>query len=196
MQKNTKLILLLLLFTANLLSLTTFSQKKDVDVKPDTATNTQIQRALLSKGIAIKKEFIKVDDVRTLRFQILVVTNLADNHKTKGLYLDNQGSMGWSYRDPNARFAYLDENELDELIVFLENCDKRWKNEKPINHTEYVYSTNDNLRIDFFTDGGSKWNYIIRFTNYVYQNSVELSKKLSDDLVDALKKIKQQMATM
>ncbi|HEX6916144.1 MAG TPA: hypothetical protein VF145_12935, partial [Chitinophagaceae bacterium] len=136
------------------------------------------------------------DDVRALRFQILIVTDLSTGVKTKGLYLDNQNQSVWEAKNAYSRFAYLDETELDELIVFLENCDKTWKNEKPANHTEFVYLTNDNLKIVFWTQASNNWQYSIEFTNYIFDNKIEMTKKRSDDLVEALRKIKTQMAIL
>lgn len=177
------------------LALHSNAQKIDTNVTPDTAINTKIQQALKLKSTTIKKEFIKIDDVRALQFQILVVTDLKSEIKTKGLYLDNQNKIIGSSRTP-PRHAYLDENELDDLIEFLINCDKTWKNDKPVNHTEYVYTTNDNLRVSFWTDGGANWKYSIEFTNYLIDNEISMTKKNSDDLVDALQKIKMQMNSL
>lgn len=171
-----------------------FFAKKRNRGQTDTATNTEIQRALLIKGVSIKKEYIKVEDVRSLQFQILVITDLKTGAKIKGLYLDNQAETGWGGKNGGIRSAYLDEIELDQLLEFLDNCDKKWKKEKVVTHTEYVYTTNDNLRISFWTLDSNDWRYSIKFTNYYIDNVIELTKKRSEDLLDALKKIKDQMA--
>lgn len=140
---------------AALLILTSYvlcAQKKENEDPIDTSSNTQIERFLKQTSITKKVEFIEVEKVKVLKFQIIVITNLKDGFKIKGLYLSNSGNSGfWTGTPKYGRHAYLDENEIGDLIKFLENCDQKWKKEKPIYQTQYEFETLDNLRITFWT---------------------------------------------
>lgn len=178
-----------------LLSLTSYSQKNAKDDVPDTTSNTQIEKLLRETSIIKKVEFIEVEKVKVLQFQIIVITNLKTNSKTKGLYLSNQsGTSFWTGVSKGERHAYLDESEIDELISFLESSDGKWKNDKPNYQTQYVFETLDNLRVMFWTPKNSKsWKFEIKFSNYIFDNTEILAKNQSDEFLDALKQIKVEL---
>jgi len=183
------------LVVALFISLTSFSQKNTKEEVPDTTSNTQIERLLRETSIIKKVEFVEVDKVKVLQFQIIIITNLKTNQKTKGLYLSNQsGTSFWTGVVKGERHAYLDENEIDDLISFLENSDGKWKNDKPIFQTQYVFETLDNLRVMFWTPKNSKsWKFEIKFSNYLYDNTELLAKSQSDEFLDALKQVKNEL---
>ncbi len=62
-----------------LLSLTSYSQKNAKDDVPDTTSNTQIEKLLRETSIIKKVEFIEVEKVKVLQFQIIVITYLKTN---------------------------------------------------------------------------------------------------------------------
>lgn len=173
----------------------TYSQKNIKEDIPDTSSNTQIEKLLRETSIIKKVEFIEIEKVKVLQFQIILVTNLKSGFKTKGLYLSNQsGTNFWTGVSKGERHAYLDESEIDELISFLESSDSKWKNDKPIYQTQYVFETLDNLRIMFWTKKSSKsWIYEIKFSNYIYDNTEALAKSQSDEFLDALKQVKLEL---
>ena len=172
-----------------------FGQKNSKEELPDTSSNTKIEKLLRETSIIKKVEFVEVEKVKVLEFQIIIITNLKTNLKTKGLYLSNQsGTNYWSGVVKGERHAYLDESEIDELILFLENSDGKWKNDKPVYQTQYVFETLDNLRVMFWTPKNSKsWKFDIKFSNYIYDNTETLGKSKSDEFLDALRQVKSEI---
>lgn len=180
---------------AALTTFTTYGQRIQKDEMPDTSSNTNIEKLLRETSIIKKVEFVEVDYVKVLQFQIIIITNLKTNQKTKGLYLSNQSGVNfWTGVVKGERHAYLDENEIDDLIVFLENSDSKWKKDKPIYQTQYVFETLDNLRVMFWTLKNSKsWKFDITFSNYIYDNTETLGKSQSDEFLNALKRVKDEL---
>jgi len=186
---------ILLIFICLVLALFSFSQKNESVEVADTSSNTIIEKLLRETSITKKVEFVEVEKVKVLQFQIIIVTNLKTDNKVKGLYLSNQsGINGWTGVVKNDRHAYLDEKEINELISFLENCDSKWKLEKPVYQTQYVFETLDNLKITFWTKKNSKsWSYDIKFSNYIYDNTEQLDKSQSDEFLAALKQVQLEL---
>jgi hypothetical protein len=147
---------------------------------------------LRETSIIKKVEFVEVEKVKVLSFQIIIITNLKTGMKIKGLYLSNQSGLNfWTGVIKGEHHAYLDDNEIDDLIVFLENCDLKWKEEKPVYQTQYEFETLDNLKISFWTPKNSKsWVYHVKFASYVFDNTETLAKSQSDELLAALKRVK------
>lgn len=160
-----------------------FSQKNDKELDVDTTSKTKIERLLHETSIVKKIEFVEIERVKVLDFRIIIVTNLKTGSKFKGLYLSK-----------GVRHVYLDEDEIAELISFIENCDKKWKTETPFYETQYEFETLDNLRITFWTPKNSKaWTFAIKFTKYRYENIETLGKSQSDELLEALKRVKEEL---
>lgn len=172
-----------------------YSQKNDKDDVVDTTSKTNIERLIRQTSITKKLEFVEVEKVKVLSFQIIVVINLKTGEKVKGLYLSNQGGVNfWTGYVKGEHHAYLDEYEIDDLIQFLENCDSKWKNEEPINQTQYEFETLDNLKISFWTRKNSKsWSYSVKFASYIFDNTEILAKSQSDELLNALKQVKAEL---
>ena len=185
----------LLLSSIILSHLFSFGQKNEKETVVDTTSKTQIEKVLRETSIIKKVEFIEVETVKVLQFQIIIITNLKTSFKTKGLYLSNQGGIDiWTGTVKGERHAYLDEGEIEDLITFLENCDSKWKNEKPIYQTQYEFETLDNLKISFWTSKDSKsWVYHVKFTNYFFDNLSILKKSQSDELLNALKQVRTEL---
>jgi hypothetical protein len=185
------LLILLMLSTATV----AYNQNKDSE-RIDTATKTQIEKTLSAVSTVHKVEFVNVDEVKWLKIQIVVVTDLNLNNKIKGLSLSNEGlsAMGGEKYE---RHVYLDEQEISDLISFMEKCDQTWKKDKPGYETQYTFETADNLKITFSTLKNSKnWNYNVRFTNYAIENEIDLDKNKPDDLLDALHDIKKELQNL
>jgi hypothetical protein len=184
MNKN---FLLMLLLSS---SISSFGQARDNDdVVVDSISNTNIEKLLRQTNITRKVEFIQIDKAKVLQCQLIIITNLATGIKVKGLYLSNQGGTNiWAGVTKSERHAFLDENEIDDLISFLENCDSKWRKEKPKAKTSYEFETLDNFKINFWTKKNSNsWDYGIKFSNYIFDNIQELSKSQPDDLLNTLK---------
>jgi len=190
MNKNFLLILLLSS------SISSFGQARDnEDVVVDTISNTNIEKLLKQTSITKKVEFIEIDKAKVLQCQLIIITNVATGIKAKGLYLSNQsGTNIWAGVNKSERHAFLDENEIDDLISFLENCNSKWRKEKPKAKTLYEFETLDNFKIIFWTKKNSNsWDYGIKFSNYISDNIQELSKSQPDDLLDILKQVKAEL---
>jgi hypothetical protein len=187
---------LLLLNFLLLISVISFGQKKEKEEDAiDTTSNTVIERLLRQTSITKKIEFVEVEKVKVLQFQIILITNLKTGTKVKGLYLSNKsGTNIWTGVIKGERHAYLDENEIADMISFLENCDSKWKIEKPLYQTQYEFETLDNLKISFWTKKNSNsWVYTVKFSSYIFDNTEELRKSQSDELLDALKQVEAEL---
>lgn len=188
-----KFWIVFLFFTC--LSQNSFSQQNLTDEIADTTINTQIERLLNETSIIKKIEFVDIEKVKVLQFQTIIITNLLTRQKTKGLFLSNQsGANFWTGRVKGERHAFLDANEIDDLITFVELSDSVWKKEKPINETHYIFDSKDNLRVTFWTKKNSAaWVFNIKFTNYFFDNTEILSDTQSDEFLKALKLVKAQI---
>jgi hypothetical protein len=184
MKKLFKNVLLVALIFTNL---EVFAQKdKEIDAI-DTTSNTLIEKLLNQKTYVTKTQYVDVEKVRVLNFQIIIVENLTLRSKLKGLYLSN------SYGNKN-RYAYLDEQEIDQLIDFIKNADQDWKKQKAVFETKYSFETIDNLRVSLFAyKNSSKWTFSIKYTNFLFDNLVELSESKSDEFLEALIMVKSEM---
>ena len=190
---------LLLLAIASLAFFSSQSQTTEKviirDGVADTVYKTKIEQLLRETSILKKVEFTEVASVRFLYFQVVTINNLSTGAKEKGVYVSNLSYINlWSESNSYERHAYLDANEVDNLISFLDSCDARWKNETPSLQTLYEYETTDNLRISFSTIKNSKaWFYYIRFAGYRFNDVYTLKKSQSDELLDALKQVKKEL---
>lgn len=185
----------LITITYLLASYLSYSQKNDKDLFVDTISKTKLEQMLRETSIIKKVEFVEIETVKVISFQIIIVTNLKTGIKVKGLYLSNQSGVNiWTGVVKGDRHAYLDEYEIDDLISFFESCDSKWKNEKPFYQTQYEFETLDNLKISFWTPKDSKsWVYHVKFASYIYDNTETLRKSQSDELLAALKQVKAEL---
>ena len=142
-----------------------------------------------------KVEFIEVEKIDLLNFQIIIVNNLKTGAKLKGLYLSNKKNYNfWTSVYKDEKHVFLDESELDELIEFLANCDSKWKYDNPKNLTQYEIETQGNLKIAFGTSKNkSEWYFEIKFENNLLYNTEKLEKTQSDELLNAFIQVKAQL---
>jgi hypothetical protein len=188
-----KNLFLTLILTLSVLAI--FAQNSEQELI-DTTSNITIEKLLRQTSTIKKVEFVEIETVKVLSFQIIIITNLKTGEKTKGLYLSNQsGEEFWTGVNKGERHAYLDEYEIDDLIEFLDKCDKKWKHEMPVFQTQYHFETKDNLRITFWTRKATKsWTYQVKFSRYLLNNTETIRKSQSDDLLSALKQVKSELA--
>jgi hypothetical protein len=177
-------ILLLLAFT----NLEVFAQKEK-EIEPiDTTSNTFIEKFINAKSFVNKIQYINVEKVKVLNFEIVTVENLTLNTKSKGLLISNR------YGSNLTKVAYLDEEEIDQLIDFVQKCHNEWKGKRLPVKTVYTFETKDNLKVSLYSYiNSASWDFKLIFTKYIFDNTFTLAGSQSDKFLEALIMVKSEM---
>lgn len=158
------LLLIILLHIVNI----GFSQKAKIAL-------SNIEKTLNKTGTLLVKEYIEAGDVDGFKFEAIKIVELSTNQKISGLRI--------SFKQSGKDIAtFLDSDELDLAIKSLETIrDNTYK--KPLNITEYVYSTRSGFQISTLTFLGA-WILQIDIDKFDNEDPIRL------EFVNLLKLIK------
>jgi hypothetical protein len=170
-----------------------YAQKED---RVKEAPKTKIEELSLKAGEIIKKEYLQIAEVESLTIKFLTVTS-NNNTSTKGLYLSARIS-GFSTA-PVTRVAYLDGDEIGDMITFLKLVKDHLDKKGPDYQTEFHYNTRSDFRSYLYSTQGSlgtrsnSWRFGFDFERYLSVSSMEFKNKSIDDLISAFEKAKSML---
>lgn len=131
-------------------------------------------------GILFKKEFTRIGDYYYGFVEVLKITNLATINTIKGIRIGS-----------NKAWGFLDEDEIDGLILSLGKMKEVLNTPVPKDYTEYVFTSKSGFKASIFVDR-NKWAFSIQADKYISSSSV-LFDKIEQfqnfyDMINAAKK--------
>lgn len=155
----------------------------------DTASYTNLETALREKNVPHRVEYVGGRTIAGYYFGAIVVRNLKTQAVTKGAYIGADSPIRpllyaprWSHK------SYIDEEELDGLIQYLDSCNNNWRKEQTTSAVSYEYETKDKFRFYFAANEASTtWRFTLEFRNYYFFNKDNLSRARTEEIFDAFK---------
>jgi hypothetical protein len=161
-------------------------------IPTDTIVHTSIEALLRQKNAVHKVEYIDGASVGGIYYSVITVHNTASGVFETGVYV---GSNSWpnttSFNSQTTPHAYIDNEELPDLIKFFENCDSVWKKTPANNRTSYEYETTDGFRVSFGAGAMSAaWRFAFQFRSYTMYYTETTGKGKTTDLLYTFKLLK------
>ncbi len=150
MKKTLSTIVLFLAFYS-----VSFCQAKKVDDGAKSKTELFTEKS----GSMIKKEFIDLEKIGPVKFQILKLTDVLTNVTTSGLRLEGPGRS-------SSKTAFLDADEVDGLIKSIAYINASVLNTAPpANDVEYNFRARSGFAAGVF-NYENKWNAYLKLERY------------------------------
>ena len=150
---------------------------------------SNIEKLLSKSGTLVRKEFIEIGRVQTARVQALILTELITNAKMYGVRLEYEHSNRLGNNE--TRMAYLDQDEVDDLIKSIGILKSRVFNTAPDNHTEVAYSSRGGFELGCYLNKG-QWISYLKYRKYDNETTVLLKQTDYDLLLDLLGQARQK----
>jgi hypothetical protein len=163
------------------ISLNLVSQNKAIEQKSNT-------EAFYAKtGILIQKEYIKVGKFnRQLDIDILNITDINSNEKISGLKFELEVYSKFGNSTKN---AFVDKDEVEDIIKTLEFIQKNTFKSIPPNYTELSFTSRSGMQIGCYYSKG-KWTAFTKLERYGDSSiwfSVEETTELYNLIINAKK---------
>ncbi|MBE9488097.1 MAG: hypothetical protein IMY73_02835 [Bacteroidetes bacterium] len=148
--KKKALIILMLLISTSL-----FAQNKETVNIPET--NSKSMEFMSKDDSFIKKEFFDKGNIKGLKCQVLILTDINNQNKIGCLKLET--SCNASYGSPaNTFIGILDMDEINDCIKSLEYIKDNLLSTSPSIYTEAEFKTRDNLKFGaYYNENKKKW---------------------------------------
>ncbi|MBK8391345.1 MAG: hypothetical protein IPL23_19520 [Saprospiraceae bacterium] len=145
---------------------------------------TELEFYLTKKSSTTKVEMIDCGHLGPFYLRAAIVQDLSTGEITKGAIFGKSAEYSWlSGVISEGRSAYLDESEIDELIEFINQCDKKWKLEKVTTFTSYNYFTKCDFGVTLKNQGKKdRWDFTVTFDS----GTERISKNDSDEVLKLL----------
>jgi len=154
----------------------------------DTATYTIVESTLRQNNVPQKVEYLEPSTIGGINLGIILIHNLNTKAVTKGIYISNGWISGYNiFTSQRGNRAYIDEDELEDVVAFLDSCNNVWKNEHPQPATSYELETKDKFRIRFASYFDGNWRFLMQFRSYYFFNLDKMSKNRSANLYGIFK---------
>ena len=165
------------------------------NIPTDTTVRTSVEAVLRQKNGTQKVEYMDGGSVGGLYYSIIVAHNITTGRFEKGVYVNSDSWPGLtSFNSKTTPHAYIDENEIADLIKFFQNCDTVWKKTPPDYRTSYEYETKDGFRISFGAGAlSNNWRFAFQFRNYQLYHTEIAGKGRSADLLHTFKLIQEKI---
>lgn len=167
-----------------IVSVETFAQTTNLTTRESKSKTVEFEE---KNGSFLKKEYYDLDDVKDVKCQVLIITDLKTNDQIGCLLI---GTADLTYRYT----GILDYDELGAAIESLEYIQREVIPTTPEVQTRVLYTSRDNVTLGVYSylSMGStkevyKWRVYVKPT--IYNDSFEgFNKKHIDKLIENLKK--------
>ena len=160
------------LFTIALLALQIEVAGQVID---PAAPKTNIEKFQSRTGALLLKEYIDVAETRTLTTQVVKMTLLTERKETMSGVLMSWGTTAIGVFQQTGQ-AYLDSDEIDDVIKGLDSMLKMISAAIPQNYTELELSTRSGLKLTLFPSK-TAWNIALERSGHrQYLYAEDLSK--------------------
>lgn len=142
-----------------------------------TEPESKVELALLSKGALIKKEFIPLGYLQAkynkAEVEIIKIEDLVKGTKTYGVVVKFEYSTTYS---TDTKSAYIDQDEIDELMNVLKKMNEITSNNTPTNYTEVIYACRSGYELGAFYSKSKLWTFYMKLEKYDKNSFISLEK--------------------
>ena len=121
-------------------------------------TKSKIELFSTQPDVLLKKEFIKIGNVKSVKIEVLKITNLQTNKIASGLRLEYEYKTGFAL---DTKIAFLDADEIEELSSALNKMKIAIADSAPSNYTVFIFQSRSGFEAGIYYDE-SAWKAFIR----------------------------------
>lgn len=171
------------LFVILLLITAAFTQDK---VAPKE--QSKLEQFSARSGSLLEKRFVPVGTIKSVKVEVLVLTDLLTNSKISGVRF----SYDTGERYSTEKTAFLDADEIDGLIKSIDYIKTKALPATPESYTEIVYSSRSGFTAGcYYSD--SKWTAFMKLERFDTKSFVSLDIVALDQLAGLLKDAKTKL---
>lgn len=143
---------------------------------------------LAENGVFIKKEFYDLSKVKTIEFQVLVLSNLMNDTKMGCLRLKTKEYKTYSTQSYTGT---LDSDEIDACLQCLNMLKDKVILSTPTVYTETEYKTRDGVKIGAYFDlSKNKWTTYVQTKSYTDNSLVFVDTDNIPEIISRLEEAK------
>jgi hypothetical protein len=176
--------LMLLLF---LLPVWAFSQTTE---RKSESEKSKLETFSLKTGSLIKKEFTKIDEIKKVEIQTLVITDLLSKTSTKGIKLETSVSKSYG---SSTKACFLDADEIDGFVRSGQLLLQELATAKSDNYIEYQYTSRDGFQSGAYSNDKKEWSYFLKLEKFDGDSYVFLSKADFEKIIAAIETAKSRL---
>lgn len=130
-------------------------------------SKSKIETQFLTKGKLIKKEFIPLGVIQSkytsIDVAILKLEDLTTGVKIFGVKVSFEASSSYS---SSTKSAFIDRDEINDVIITLKKMNENIINTTPSNYTEVIYVCRSGYEIGVYYDKSKKWVAYMKLEEY------------------------------
>lgn len=176
MKKTLPLIILLCAVCA-------FSQ-----IKPVEKEQSKLEAFSLRSGTLIEKQFVDVGEIKDVKVQTYILSDLISGIKISGLRLQKTVVDRYSV---DTKIAALDLDEIDGLIKSITALKTKIFASTRTSYTEVVYKSRGGFTAGAYFDSG-KWTGFLKLEQYDSKSYTYLTPEEFDSFLLLVQKVKEQ----
>lgn len=174
----------LFLIITLLFSSVTFGQVQSVDKQ-----QSNIEKFSGKSGTLIEKQFTDIANVKAVKVQVLILTDLITSAKISGVRLEYDVVDRYT---SDSKTAFLDKDEIDGLIASINALKQKVFNTTKENYTEVVYTSRTGFTAGAYFNKG-QWSGFMKLERYDSKSFVTLATSDFDTLLAALISAKEKI---
>ena len=169
--------MLLIVIALSTINLSYAQVKKSQDV-----SKSNLEDFSETSGSLIKKEFTDVGKLRSVKIQLLKITNLATNISQSGLRIESQGVI--------THVAFLDADEIDAFLKTIDYITDNVLDTDPSgNYTEYNFISRGGFSAGAF-NYSKKWVFYMKPEKFSSDSQIDFSKEDLIKIKEAVLQVK------
>lgn len=156
---------------------------------PVDREQSNIEKFSAKSGALIERQFIDVGNLKGVKVQLLVITDMLSNTKVTGLRLEYAVSSRYS---SDTKATFLDQDELDGLIKSINILKTKVFNTTRDSYPEIIFRSRSGFEAGgYFNDG--KWKTFMKLERFDKDSYVFLQPEDFDVLAELLQQAKQKL---
>jgi retron-type reverse transcriptase len=161
-----------------------FSQNQTVDRE-----QSNIEKFSAKSGTLIEKQFVDVGNLKGVKVQLFIITDMLSNSKASGLRMEYVATGRYS---SDSKIAVLDQDELDGLIKSINILKTKVFNTTRDSYTEIIFRSRSGFEAGgYYSDG--KWKTFMKLERFDKDSYIFLQPEDFDALAELLQQAKQKL---
>jgi hypothetical protein len=150
---------------------------------------SNLEKFSAKSGTLIEKQFVDLGHVKSVKVQLLIITDMIVNSKIVGVRMEYVASSRYS---TDTKATFLDPDEIDGLIKSIGILKSRVLNSARDNYTEVVFRSRGGFEAgSYFSDG--EWKTFVKLERFDKDSYVFMKPEDFDVLLSLLQQAKQRL---
>lgn len=131
-------------------------------VKPVDKEQSKLEQFSSKSGTLVEKKFIGVGQLKTVKVEVLVLTDLISKIKVAGVRFSKETATRYT---SDTKTAFLDADEIDALVFSIEIMKTKIIPSSPDSYTEVVFTSRSGFSAGCYFDSG-KWTVFMKLERF------------------------------